>query len=84
MRLSNKLNFAKLESFKILRVLEPVIYKLDLPDSIKITRIRYILVLKPADPEASFMKDIPDINPKSQKKGWNIKKILDIDLINNS
>ena len=39
MRLSNKLNFAKLKLFKILRVLGPVTYKLDLPDSIKIIRI---------------------------------------------
>ena len=33
MRLSNKLYFTKLESFKIIKVLELVIYKLDLPDS---------------------------------------------------
>ena len=39
MRLSDKLDFAKLGLFNILRVLGPVIYKLDLPDSIKITRI---------------------------------------------
>ena len=43
-------------------------YKLDLPDSIKITKIRYISVLKLADPEAPLIKDIPDINPKSQEK----------------
>ena len=40
-------------------------YKLDFLDSIRITRIRYILVLKLADLEASFIKNIPDINPKS-------------------
>ena len=44
MRLSDKLNFVKLEFFRILKVLELVIYELDLPDSIRITRIRYILV----------------------------------------
>ena len=65
MRLSNKLNFAKLESFKILKVLGLVTYKLDLPDSIKIMRIRYILVLKLADLEAPLMEDILDINSKS-------------------
>ena len=32
-------------------------YKLDLPDSIKIARIRYISVLKLADPEALLIKD---------------------------
>ena len=31
-------------------------------------RIRYISVLKLADPEAPLIEDIPDINPKSQKK----------------
>ena len=50
----------------------------------KITKIRHILVLKLADPEAPLIKNIPDINPKSQKKVWEIKKILNIDLINNS
>ena len=65
MRLSDKLDFIKLKPFKILKVLGLVTYKLDLPDSIKITRIRHILVLKLADPEAPLMEDIPDINSKS-------------------
>ena len=43
-------------------------YKLDFSNSMRITRIHYILVLKLVDPEAPLMKDIPDINPKSQKK----------------
>ena len=59
-------------------------YKLDLPDSMKITRIRHISVLKLVDPEAPLIKDIPDIDPKSQEKVWEIKKILDIGLINNN
>ena len=67
-RPSNKLDFAKLELFKILKVLKPVIYKLDFLDSIKITRVRHILVLKLADLEASLIKDISGINPESQKK----------------
>ena len=58
-------------------------YKLDLPDSMKITKIRH-MVLKSADPGASLMEDMPDIDPKSQKKIWEIKKILDTDLINNN
>ena len=83
-RPSNKLNFAKLGSFKITKILELITYKLNLPDSIKITKIRYILVLKLADPEVPLMEDILDINPKSQEKVWEIKKILNIGLINNS
>ena len=35
-------------------------YKLDLPDSIQITKIRYILILKLVDPEISFIKNIPN------------------------
>ena len=49
-----------------------------------IIRIRYVLVLKLVDPEASFIKDILNINPKSPKTVWEIKKILDIGLINNN
>ena len=65
MRLSNKLNFIKLESFRVTKVLELIIYKLDLSNSMKIMRIRHVSVLKPADPEALLIKDIPDINLKS-------------------
>ena len=62
---SNKLDFAKLRFFRILKVLGLVTYKLDLPDSIRITRIYYILVLEPAHPEAPLMKNILNINLKS-------------------
>ena len=59
-------------------------YELDFLNSIKITRIRHILVLKLVDPEVSLIENIPDINPKSQKKVWEVKKILNIGLINNN
>ena len=49
----------------MLKVLKLIIYKLNLPDSIKITRIHYILVLKLVDPEAPLIKNILDISPKS-------------------
>ena len=62
---SNKLDFAKLESFKILKVLESVTYKLNLSDSIKIMRIRHVLVLKLVDPEVSLIENIPDIDFES-------------------
>ena len=83
-QLSNKLDFVKLELFKILKVLKLVTYKLNLSDSIKIMRIKYISVLKLVDLEALLIKNIPDINPESQEKVWEIKKILNISLINNS
>ena len=78
------MDFAKLKPFKIIKVLEPVIYKLDFPDSMKITKIRYVSVLKLADLEAPLIKNILDIDPKSQEKVWEVKKILNIDLINNN
>ena len=59
-------------------------YKLNLSDSIKITKIRHILVLESADSEAPLIKDIPDIDSESQKKVWEVKKILNTNLINNS
>ena len=40
-------------------------YKLDLPDSMRITKIWYILILKLTDLGASLMKNILDINLKS-------------------
>ena len=84
MRPSNKLNFAKLEPFKIVKALGLIIYKLDLSDSMQIIRIHYISVLELIDPEAPLIKNILDINPKSQEKVWEVKKILDIGLINNN
>ena len=61
MRLSNKLDFTKLKSFRIAKVLKLVMYNLDLLDNIRITKIRHISVLKLVDPEAPFIKDILDI-----------------------
>ena len=74
MRLSDKLDFTKLKFFKILKALGPVTYKLNLSDSMRITRIHYILVLKLADLEAPLMKDISDIDPKNQEKVWKSEK----------
>ena len=65
MRSSDKLNFTKLEFFKVLKVLGLVTYKLDLPDSIKIIRTRHVSVLKLVDPEVPLMENILNINPKS-------------------
>ena len=40
-------------------------YELDLPNNMRIIWICYVLVLELADPEALFMENILDINPKS-------------------
>ena len=47
-------------------------------------RICYILVLKLVDLEAPLIENISDINPKSQEKVWEIKKIIDLGLIDNN
>ena len=48
-RLSNKLNYTKLKSFKILEEKKSVNYKLKLSLIIRIYLIFYISLLKPAD-----------------------------------
>ena len=47
-------------------------------------QIYYILVLKLADLEASLTKNILDIDLRSQKKVWEIKKIINLESINNN
>ena len=59
------MDFAKLGPFKIIKVLESVTYKLNLPDKMRIIKTYYILVLEIADPEAPLIKNILNINPKS-------------------
>ena len=50
----------------------------------KIMRIRHISVLELVDPEAPLIENILNINLKSQEKVWEVKKILNINLINNN
>ena len=49
----------------------------------KITRIRYVSILKLIDPEAPLIINIPNIDPESQEKVWEVKKILNTSLIDN-
>ena len=57
-----------------MKVLGLIIYKLDLPNSIRIIRICYILVLELVDLEVALIKNVLDIDPKSQEKVWEVKK----------
>ena len=57
-----------------MKVLGLIIYKLDLPNSIRIIRIRHILVLELVDLEVALIKNVLDIDPKSQEKVWEVKK----------
>ena len=58
-------------------------YELDLLERIKILYIWYISVLETAHKNILLMTDTLDIDPESQEKVWEVKKILDLDLINN-
>ena len=74
MRLSNKLDFAKLELFRIFKILGLVMYKLDFPDSIKITKIRYVLVLKLANLEVTLIKIYQILTLKAKKRFGRLNK----------
>ena len=78
------MNFVKLRLFQITKILGPLTYKLEFPERIKISHIQYIFVLESADSAVSLITDIPDIDSESQKKIWEIKKILDSGLMNNN
>ena len=67
-KLSDKLDFIKLGSFWIAKVLGSFIYKLDLLECIKILYIWYISVLEPAHKNIPLIMDILDIDPESQDK----------------
>ena len=49
----------------MMKILDLITYELDLPDSIRITKIRHILILKLVNPEVSLIKNILNINFKS-------------------
>jgi hypothetical protein len=63
-RKSDKLNFKKLELFKIKKELRPVIFKLKLLKEIKIHLVFYTALLKPALKKILIIK-IQEIDPES-------------------
>ena len=76
-RSSNKLNYTKLESYKVLRFKESVNYELELLKSMKIHSIFHIFILEPADSETSLQINSSDINSESQVEEYEVEEILD-------
>ena len=59
-------------------------YKLKLLKYIKILRVRYIFILRSADPDILIIINTLNIDSESQEKIWKVKKILNLGLINNN
>jgi len=74
-QLSDKLNYKKLKSFKIKKILKLVNYKLILLKIINIHLVFYISLLKSAPPSA-FAASITKINSMNSNVKYKIKTIL--------
>jgi hypothetical protein len=75
-----KLDHIKLGSFKILKVLGPLIYKLKLPLSIWIHPVFHISLLKPAPKNAKLVKVW--LSDKTQDNVYEVERVLDDQQIN--
>ena len=81
-RSSNKLNYTKLELFKILEVKEAVNYKLNLSIFMKIHSIFHICLLKSADLNTFIQTDFSEIDSKNQIIKYEVKNILNEQKVN--
>ena len=72
------MDYIKLELFKIIKVLELVINKLRLLDTIKIINKFYILLLESADAKTPLIIEILELDLETEKVLYNIETILDI------
>jgi len=75
-RSSNKLNYTKLESFKILEEKRLINYELNLSTSMKIHSIFHISLLKSADSNTSIQTESSDIDSESQNVEYEVENIL--------
>ena len=76
-RSSNKLNYTKLESYRVLRFKKSVNYELELSKSMRIHSVFHISILELADSETSLQINSSDINSESQVEEYEVKEILD-------
>ncbi len=76
-RLSNKLNYMKLESFEILEEKRLINYKLNFSTFMKIYSIFHIFLLKSADLNTSIQAESSKIDSESQNVEYEVENILD-------
>ncbi len=80
-RPSDKLDHTKLGLYKIIKKLGPVIYRLEMPEGMRIHLVFYILLLEPA---LSNAKPGPvEINKETQEARYEIEQIMGSKLVNN-
>jgi hypothetical protein len=78
-RLSLKLDHTKLSLFKILKVLGPLTYKLELPQSMRIHLIFHISLLEPAPRDVKQNKI--QLSDETQNDVYEVEKVLDSQVI---
>ncbi|SLM33604.1 reverse transcriptase domain protein [Lasallia pustulata] len=75
-RPAKKLDHTKLGPFRIKKKLGPNVYKLQLPDSMKIHPVFHITVLEPVHPSIPIATQVPTLEMDDNEKVYNVKKIL--------
>ena len=76
-RSSNKLNYTKLESYRVLRFKGSVNYELELLKSMRIHSVFHISILELADSETLLQINPSDIDSESQVEKYEVEEILD-------
>ena len=76
-RPSNKLNYTKLGSYRVLRFKGSINYELELSKSMRIHPVFHISILEPADSETPLQTNSSGIDPESQIEEYEVEEILD-------
>ena len=76
-RSSNKLNYTKLESYRVLRFKGSINYELELSKSMRIHPVFHISILEPANSETPLQTNSSDIDSESQIEEYEVEEILD-------
>ena len=74
---SKKLDYTKLEPFKIKTVKEFLNYKLKLLSQMKIYPVFHVMYFEPANNNIPLKTNLPRIDPDNQKIKYEVKAILD-------
>ncbi|SLM39539.1 reverse transcriptase domain protein [Lasallia pustulata] len=75
-RPAKKLDHTKLGPFRIKKKLGPDMYKLQLPDSMKIHPVFHATVLEPAHSSIPIATQVPTLKLDNNEKEYNVKKVL--------